>query len=59
MLQQTRTPENRYSLSGENAKKYNETSDDIQKCKYSLLIYIIIIESIDDDYSFVLYVLYH
>ncbi|XP_072746156.1 DNA topoisomerase 2-binding protein 1-A isoform X2 [Anoplolepis gracilipes] len=32
MLQQTRTPENRYSLSGESAKKYNEASDDIQKC---------------------------
>ncbi|KMQ95888.1 dna topoisomerase 2-binding protein 1-like protein [Lasius niger] len=34
MLQQTsRTPENRYSISGESAKKYNvEASDDIQKC---------------------------
>lgn len=34
MLQQTRTPENRYSMSGESTKKYNEASDDIQKCKY-------------------------
>jgi len=35
MLQRTSsTPENRYSLSGENAKKYNETSDHIQKCQY-------------------------
>ncbi|XP_018314729.1 DNA topoisomerase 2-binding protein 1-B isoform X3 [Mycetomoellerius zeteki] len=33
VLQRTSsTPENRYSLSGENAKKYNETSDHIQKC---------------------------
>ncbi|XP_050451407.1 DNA topoisomerase 2-binding protein 1-A isoform X2 [Cataglyphis hispanica] len=32
MLQQTRTPENRYSLSGESAKKYKEVPDDIQKC---------------------------
>ncbi|XP_012219736.2 DNA topoisomerase 2-binding protein 1 isoform X1 [Linepithema humile] len=34
MLQRTSsTPENRYSLSGENAKKYNvEASDHIQKC---------------------------
>ncbi|XP_025266640.1 DNA topoisomerase 2-binding protein 1-A isoform X3 [Camponotus floridanus] len=32
MLQQTRTPENRYSMSGESTKKYNEASDDIQKC---------------------------
>ncbi|TGZ37603.1 DNA topoisomerase 2-binding protein 1 [Temnothorax longispinosus] len=32
VLQRTSsTPENRYSLSGENAKKYNEASDDIQK----------------------------
>jgi len=35
VLQRTSsTPENRYSLSGENAKKYNETSDHIQKCEY-------------------------
>ncbi|KAG5323618.1 TOPB1 protein, partial [Pseudoatta argentina] len=33
VLQRTSsTPENRYSLSGENAKKYNEASDHIQKC---------------------------
>lgn len=41
MLQQTRTPENRYSLSGESAKKYKEVPDDIQKCEYSLWIHII------------------
>jgi len=35
VLQRTSsTPENRYSLSGENAKKYNEASDHIQKCEY-------------------------
>jgi len=41
MLQQTRTPENRYSMSGESTKKYNEASDDIQKCKYLSLIIIV------------------
>lgn len=38
MLQRTSsTPENRYSLSGENAKKYNvdpPVVDHIQKCEY-------------------------
>lgn len=35
MLQRTsNTPENRYSLSGENVNKYNEASDHIQKCMY-------------------------
>ncbi|XP_011691670.1 PREDICTED: DNA topoisomerase 2-binding protein 1 isoform X2 [Wasmannia auropunctata] len=33
VLQRTsNTPENRYSLSGENAKKYKEASDHLQKC---------------------------
>lgn len=46
VLQRTSsTPENRYSLSGENANTYNvEPADPIQKCKYIyilLLIYLI------------------
>lgn len=50
VLQRTsNTPENRYSLSGENAKKYNETSDHIQKCivKDSQLIDAIVWEDPD------------
>lgn len=42
MLQRTsNTPENRYSLSGENANKYNvEVSDHIQKCEYLQIMQI-------------------
>jgi len=43
VLQRTsNTPENRYSLSGENTKKYDdvEVPDHIQKCTYSYVVYI-------------------
>lgn len=54
MLQRTSsTPENRYSLSGENANKYNvEASDHIQKCEYSQIIQI-------TELIFVTFVQYH